>query len=151
MEEIKDYLQNIEEETFLRPATPGTRFLNYIIDVVVYYVFNFLVGLLMMPLIPGISSLLLQNPAGFEFFFLGVALAIYFLYYFLLEGITKGRTVGKLITGTKAVTIDGDPITWKNAVMRTLIRFVPFEPFSTFGSFPWHDTWTYTLVVKEQR
>ncbi len=151
MENQKDYLQNIEEEIFFCPASVGIRFANYLIDLVVYYGLNFIAGILLLPLNQSLVSNQTFSRTGFEFYFLGVAFFIYFLYYFLMEGVSKGKTVGKLITGTTAVDIDGLPITWKNALMRSLIRFVPLEPFSTFGGFPWHDRWAYTTVIKENK
>ena len=150
MEEQKDYLQGIEDD-LLRPAPVGLRFANFIIDFIVYYVCSILASFLLIPITPWLVSLRLTQKAGFEFFFLGVAMFIYALYYFLMEGITKGKTVGKLITGTRAVSLDGLPITWKNAALRTLSRFVPFEPFSMFGGFAWHDSWPYTMVVKNKK
>ncbi len=47
--------------------------------------------------------------------------------YTLLEGAAKGKTLGKLITGTRALKIDGSNLTWKDAFLRSLCRIVPFE------------------------
>jgi uncharacterized RDD family membrane protein YckC len=65
------------------------------------------------------------------------------------RGITKGRSLGKWITGTVAVRLDGNTINWKDAFLRSLSRIVPFEPFSALGYAPWHDKWTETTVVKK--
>jgi uncharacterized RDD family membrane protein YckC len=67
----------------------------------------------------------------------------------LLEFFTKGRTLGKLITGTKAVKTDGTPISPSLAFQRGLARIVPFEPFSALNVVcnPWHDRWTKTMVI----
>jgi len=70
-------------------------------------------------------------------------------YYTVLEGATKGRTLGKFVTGTVAVKQDGSAITWKDAFLRSLCRLVPFEPFSALGRMPWHDKWTKTIVIKK--
>ena len=72
----------------------------------------------------------------------------YIIYYTLCEKLFRGQTIGKLITGTRAIRTDGSDLTLRNAFLRTLSRLVPFEPFSTFGGRPWHDTWTDTMVVK---
>lgn len=70
----------------------------------------------------------------------------YFAYFFLLEG-AIGRTLGKLLMSTKVLRLDGSPIDWNDAVLRSLSRLVPFEPLSyKDGSF-WHDRWTGTRVV----
>jgi uncharacterized RDD family membrane protein YckC len=68
-----------------------------------------------------------------------------------MEGSAKGKTLGKLITGTRALKMDGGNLTWKVAFMRSLCRIVPFEAFSAFGGNPWHDRWTDTIVVKERK
>ena len=70
-------------------------------------------------------------------------------YYFIFESIFQ-RTIGKFITGTRVVDIIGDkPSVWTIAI-RSLIRLIPFEPFSFLGAkvCGWHDRWSYTFVVK---
>lgn len=150
MEDQKDYLLSIEDE-LPRPAPIGLRLANCIIDLIVYYVLSILVSFLLIPITPWMVSFALSHEFGYELFFLALALFIYWLYYFLMEGFSKGKTVGKLITGTKAVSADGQTISWKNAALRSLARLVPFEPFSAFGGFPWHDSWPYTMVIKERK
>lgn len=150
MEEVKNYLQDIEEEIVLTPVSAGIRFVDYIIDVIAYYTLNFIVGVVMVVFGPLVTPAE-PGTSGYEFFFFGIAIALYFLYYFVMEGATKGKTIGKLITGTRAVTIEGRAISWKDAAKRSLIRLVPFEPFSAFGGFPWHDTWTQTITIKNRK
>ena len=79
------------------------------------------------------------------------AIVIIVGYYTVFEATTKGRTLGKFITGTQAVREDGSNITWKDAFIRSLCRLVPFEPFSTFGVLPWHDSWSKTIVIKKSK
>ncbi len=80
-----------------------------------------------------------------------VALGVYFAYYFVLEGLS-GRTIGKFITGTKVVNIEGDPLGFSQLFTRTLMRLLPFEPLSFFGNEPegWHDTFSRSLVIKSR-
>jgi uncharacterized RDD family membrane protein YckC len=52
----------------------------------------------------------------------------------LVEGVGKGRTLGKLITGTKTVNLDETNIGFQTAFLRGLSGAVPFELFSIFGS-----------------
>jgi len=72
-------------------------------------------------------------------------------YYTLFEFFAKGRTLGKMATGTVAVKEDGSRLTFKDALLRTLCRFIPFEVFSAFGYRPWHDSLTKTLVIKKPK
>jgi uncharacterized RDD family membrane protein YckC len=63
-----------------------------------------------------------------------------------------GKTVGKFLTKTKVVNEDGMPPSFKNCILRSLSRMVPFEPFSLLmdGQTAWHDRWPKTYVVQEQ-
>ena len=63
--------------------------------------------------------------------------------------IFKRRTIGKFVTGTKAVNTDGSKMEPKTILLRSLCRIVPFEPFSALGnpSRPWHDKWSKTYVI----
>lgn len=72
-----------------------------------------------------------------------------FLYYWIFEGLF-GRTIGKFLTGTKVVLVDGSRPSFLVIFERTLIRLVPFEIFSFFGTSNsgWHDRWSKTAVVK---
>jgi uncharacterized RDD family membrane protein YckC len=68
-------------------------------------------------------------------------------YYYLMEFYNNGRTIGKYITGTMAVSLSGEMSSiqiWK----RTLSRLVPFDALSFFGENGWHDSWSDTRVVK---
>ena len=72
-----------------------------------------------------------------------------FFYFFLCEVLWQ-RTLAKLITGTKVVTVYGTKPTFDAIGMRTLLHFVPFEPLSFLGKNPggWHDRWSGTVVVR---
>jgi hypothetical protein len=45
------------------------------------------------------------------------------------------------------VTLDGSKPGLRTILLRTLCRFIPFEPFSFFGERGWHDGLSDTLVV----
>ncbi len=71
---------------------------------------------------------------------------------FVIEAAFKGKSLGKLITGTRAVNEDGTNVTVKAAFFRGLSRAVPFNAFSALGNptYPWHDKWTKTYVIDER-
>jgi uncharacterized RDD family membrane protein YckC len=78
-----------------------------------------------------------------------IAMLNHLIYYSICEKAFKGYTLGKLITGTRAIRDDGEELTFKDAFLRSLSRLVPFEALSIwFGSGLWHDTWTKTKVIK---
>lgn len=68
-----------------------------------------------------------------------------------MEGFT-GKTIGKLLTGTKVVDSTGGPASIKTAFLRSLCRYIPFEPFSFLSSDArgWHDSITKTWVIKSR-
>jgi uncharacterized RDD family membrane protein YckC len=147
--------EDILSESFIsyEYATRGQRFLNFLIDyLLMNYGLSFLTGMLMGILLEAVSPQFLERMAipftsEFWIFSLLVGYFNFIVYYTLCEKLFVGRTLGKLITGTMAVKIDGSPLTFKDAFLRSLCRIVPFEALSGFGV-PWHDSWTNTTVIK---
>ena len=138
-------------------ASTGQRFLNYLIDnLLMQFGLGFLTGMAVGVVLALVAPEYLQRVAydesTFDYFFLNYLIAIvnYLLYYTICEKAFKGYTLGKLVTGTRAIRIDGGELTFKDAVLRSLSRLVPFEAFSAFGGHPWHDTWTNTMVIKSR-
>ncbi|MFY7839740.1 MAG: RDD family protein [Lacibacter sp.] len=149
MEEQEHVLSDFTEPQF-KLASVGQRFLNFIIDLIAFYFLAFIAGILAGAIGVAMQSDADQSmPAGFQLLFLFSFLGIYLFYYTLLEG-AKGKTLGKLLTKTKAVQIDGSPLGYQKAFVRSLCRFVPFEFISVFfGGFMWHDRWTYSMTVQD--
>lgn len=149
-------LADIEQDISFERATVGIRFANFLIDTVFYYGIILLVGFALVIILESTggdieNSFLFREDAGSILLQYLVSFVSYLGMFTILEGAAKGKTLGKLITGTRALKIDGGDLTWKDAFMRSLCRFVPFEAFSTFGGNPWHDRWTDTLVVKDRK
>lgn len=74
------------------------------------------------------------------------------LAYYIPQEAAFGFTVGKLITGTRMVDEDGEKSNLIQVILRTLSRFIPFEPFSVlFIEAPrgWHDSLSGTYVVRK--
>ena len=134
-------------------ATTGQRFANHLIDLVVYdlvrlFIINPLVisgNAIMYSTFSNSTVIMLINQLFFFVF--------YTSFIFLQEAIFKGKSIGKFVTGTRAVTMDGSFISTKTALLRSLSRIVPFEPFSALGNppRPWHDRWTHSYVIDEKR
>jgi uncharacterized RDD family membrane protein YckC len=70
-------------------------------------------------------------------------------YYLVMEA-AFGRTIGKLATGTRVVTVEGGAASFGQILGRTLCRLIPFEAFSflTENAVGWHDSIPKTRVVK---
>ena len=149
-------LADIERDILLEPASVGIRFANLLIDTLFYYGVMLLVGVGLGVMYESTgddveTSFLIREDAGAILLQYLLSFITYLGVYAIMEGSAKGKTLGKLITGTRALKIDGGVITWKDAFMRSLCRLVPFEAFSAFGGHPWHDRWTNTIVVKERK
>lgn len=149
--EKEDLLQDLSDLQELRSANMERRFANLVIDQVAAVVCGFLVFIIAAFVFGIFLGLGVSDDA--ESAFISVAMILMFpgamLYYIVAEAMFKGQTLGKLITGTRAVRLDGSPVTWKDALFRTLCRIVPFEVFSGFDTVTWHDKWTGTRVVRK--
>jgi uncharacterized RDD family membrane protein YckC len=139
-----------ESEIILEPASSGKRLLNFVIDIVGYYAFSFLLGILFLLLVRDRYIEFVQGLGQGGLLLYGTL--IYFTYITLFEGLGKGRSLGKICTGTRAVREDGTPIGLGKALLRTLVRYIPFEMISLlFGGRFWHDEWTGTQVIDLKR
>ncbi len=72
-------------------------------------------------------------------------------YYIFFESLT-GRTLGKLVTGTKVVNENGLRASFGQILGRSFSRLIPFEVFSFLGEKGrgWHDSLPRTYVVKNR-
>lgn len=149
----------LDEETGLLNqydyASTGQRFLNWIIDnLLIRFTLNYLtgygVGIVIGLAAPEIIDDL-RKPGFTVYAVLYLLLVLnYLFYYILFEKLFNGYTLGKLITGTRTIRDDGNPLTMKDVLLRTLIRLVPFEVLSGFKIRPWHDEWSKTMVIKSR-
>lgn len=127
-------------------ANKGLRFLNYLIDS--FFVLICLsIILIIVELLFSIFSIYISSENLLFNIFIYVALVII---YFLIEFLTKGRSLGKFITGTKVVMIDGTEPTTKDYFTRNLCRLIPFDAFTFLGENGWHDKISKTTVVRKK-
>lgn len=123
----------------LMDASTGQRFVTWIIDYVCIVVFSGALGVVIGVL--GLQSLL----DGFAANLFGIFAML--LYYIGLEAAT-GRTLGKMVAGTRVVRVDGSKPGVLTVLGRSCARFIPFEPFSAFGGGQmWHDSLSKTRVI----
>jgi uncharacterized RDD family membrane protein YckC len=131
-----------ESSAMLPPASRGQRFATMLLDLVFFYAFAFVLGIALTLL--GFGGLLEQMNE----LLLGI---VFLLFYYVPQEANNGRTLGKLIMKTRAVSADGRSLSFGQALARTLCRLIPFEAFSFLGGdgFPrgWHDTIPKTRVV----
>ena len=154
---IEQHLFTDEELFDYKEASTGQRFLNYLVDaLVMQYGLGMLTGTIVayafMAIDEDLAYSLFGNEASISFILSTYLISIvnYLVYYTFCEKLFKGYTLGKAITGTKAIRTDGQDLTLRDAFLRTLSRCVPFEPFSALGNSPWHDRWTNTMVIRSR-
>jgi uncharacterized RDD family membrane protein YckC len=140
----------IENEILSKTASQSKRFANYIIDLVFYIIFSSIFGAIL-----GIV-LAIISPSSLAIFEQDNKLINYVLdiiagmiYFSVLEA-TTGRTIAKLITKTKVVNEKGEKPNFGTIILRSLCRFIPFEPLSFLGSdnSGWHDKLSKTRVIE---
>ncbi len=154
LENVKNSSEDLlADEFYYERASTGQRFANYIIDLIVFYLFAFAIGIVIAVASPGTFSSFSSDNSGFNLLDRLVSLFLYGLFMSLVEGALKGKSVGKYITKTKAVNLDGSPISFSTAFGRGFSRAVPFCAFSAFGDEcnPWQDRWTNTMVIKDEQ
>ena len=131
-------------------ADKGTRFLNYFIDRIIAQILVVLV----IAIIEEIEFVLALNDRGEEdpfivFTFLSVV-TVYLGYYTLME-FYLGKTIGKLVSKTEVVKLDGSRPSFLNCLGRSLCRIIPFNTISfLFAQRGFHDTISQTYVVKRK-
>lgn len=133
-----------EGEQIVEPVGRGRRFANFLIDYLCHFVLSFIVGAVVVAFWGDRGVAALDSVPDIAF-----GVIVMCAYYIPLETLW-GRTIGKLITGTKVVSEDGHRPSFSAVLKRTLSRFIPFEAFSFFGKDArgWHDTLSKTYVVR---
>ncbi|WP_119080036.1 RDD family protein [Chitinophaga alhagiae] len=136
-------LEEFDQELAIAPVSKGTRFANYLVDNICFQVLYYLVYDLWQPprQTTAWSDRLLTD--------LAVSFTLYFVYYLFFESVLKGRTPGKLVTGTVALKDNGGALTFNDVLKRSLYRLIPIEPLSIFWGEVWHDSFTNTIVTRK--
>lgn len=122
-----------------------TRFLNFLIDSIVFAIFAIIIVSILVRYLPAFKVYSQLNNRI-------IAFVLYFLYYFLFE-IAFSSTPGKFITKTKVA----DNLTFSRPsilkiFIRTLCRFIPFEALTIFfdeNNLTWHDKISKTTVINK--
>ena len=127
-------------------ANKGLRFLNYLIDLVAVIFILAIVLIILSFTSEALGLTISEESILFDLFIYVLVVII----YFLIEFVTKGRSLGKLITGTKVVMIDGTEPTTKDYFVRNLCRIIPFDALTFLGENGWHDKISKTTVVRKR-
>lgn len=153
MENTEQHLLS-EPEVELVPASLLKRLANYLVDIVIFSFFVSFLIIFAKPVYPLADKLMAKQPIGFMDQLL--VSFVYGLYMSVSEALLKGKSIGKFLTGTRAVDEAGYPVNSQTAFIRGLVRIIPFEQISAItlnfsAPFPWHDRWSRSLVVDEAK
>jgi len=145
----QDLLSDFQVQLY--QANGNLRFVNWLLDRCLFWIFakgfNYLWGNFLITAMYNEEYWVRYTMNLFFSFFL------YGIFMGTIEALFRGKTLGKLVTGTRAVNWDGSPLSPGKAFLRGLCRMVPFEPLSALDKppFPWHDRWTKTCVIEEKK
>ncbi len=112
----------------LRAANFMPRLGAALIDAIVYVV-GWVTGMI---LVGRYTEVLAVDAAAGQALIILAMVTLMFLIPLVVEGLTKGRSLGKLIFGLRVVRDDGGTIRWRHALTRTLTGV--FELWMTAGS-----------------
>jgi uncharacterized RDD family membrane protein YckC len=140
-------------DDFYERSSAGKRLANYLIDLVLFYVLLFMLGFILALVSPTFVGIVTNQRSDFGLLDRFITLLLYAVYMSVIEALFHGKSLGKLITKTKAVNQDGSQISTAKAFERGFSRAVPFCVFSALGnpSNPWQDRWTNTMVINEKK
>jgi len=148
---MDDNNYNKELASLLKDLTPAVwwkRLLTFVIDRLVLYGIFFLWGFIAAS--TGFGLELLFEIADNRLLDFLVTALVYIVYCGLLENAT-GKTIGKMLVGTRVVTEKGTKPNLGTIVKRSLSRLIPLDVFSFISNNPigWHDSISDTVVVDE--
>lgn len=149
---LDDFKTNDESETQYSIAGRGKRLANYFIDLIGYMLFSGVIGVLIALVLSPESQFFEESETAVQKikeYLLGIIIIT--VYYSVQEYFFKGKTLGKLITKTRAVTMNNGKLTFADALKRSLCRLIPFEAFTFFDDNPrgWHDSIPNTKVIDD--
>ncbi|MFV0536144.1 MAG: RDD family protein, partial [Dysgonomonas sp.] len=142
-QEVETMAQNIAEtvkrniEMGSNTVSSGIRFLNFLIDSLVFafiiLVFAYVLN------VPLDSHILIRS---------FIVIVTYILYYLILE-MKFQKTLGKMLTKTKVVTINEEVPSSTDIIIRSVVRIFPFDNFTfLLMRNGLHDRLSNTKVVK---
>ncbi len=112
----------------LYQASGGKRFANYIVDRLIFYVlWRLVIAAWFVQILFALNFPIENRVVLYLVAYLGACIFLGLLIAGF-EAATGGKTIGKYITATRAVTEEGVPIGPTKALLRFLVRLVPFEP-----------------------
>jgi uncharacterized RDD family membrane protein YckC len=144
---------NRNKKSFPSTTLKNRRFLNYILDSIIFLgIFlgiMFILGVWLAIILGQEDAVNILNSFNNPIVDTCITLLAYFAYYLFFESVFL-KTPAKFITHTKTININiKDAPTFKQILIRSLCRFIPFDAFSFLGKeiIGWHDSISGTTVI----
>ena len=119
------------------------RLINFVIDTVVWLSLYLLIAYVLDNYVVRFNSYVVNY-----IYSISLGLILYLAYYALLEFYFH-RTLGKFLTRTKVVNIDGSELTFSTIFKRTIARLIPIDIFYyLFSKRGLHDRLSKTLIIR---
>ena len=113
----------------LPAASLGARIVSGLIDVVVTMI------LLVAAIFVFVVAALQADDALLWAAFIATMIVVFIVYPSTVETLTRGKSLGKLVMGLRAVRDDAGPITFQHAFVRALVGFVEIYMFTGVPAF----------------
>lgn len=135
----KQKLERVENNS----VSSFVRFVNFLIDFIVIFIFYGMI-------IPNLETLLnLTSKTELIIYRIGTLILFVAFYYIPFEHKYQ-KTLGKFITKTKVVNLEGEKAELGDIISRTFCRLIPFDRFSfLFTKNGFHDAISKTIVIKD--
>ncbi|WGD34484.1 RDD family protein [Olleya sp. YS] len=134
---------NINQESDYIISKKWKRVVHLIIDLTIYFFISFM---FFNKLIQLISTKLHFHESLGRYFGIALMLVFTLAYYTFFEYLFK-ITPAKIITHSKVISKTNENLNIKSFLKRSLIRLIPFNPFSYLFIEGWHDGLSNTTVV----
>ena len=106
----------------------GRRLLAIIIDGLILLIVNSIIGVVF----HSDGAITVAGDAATRLAHMGpgeaLQIIIPFVYYIIMEAM-QGATVGKMALGIRVVKLDGSPISWRESIVRNLLRILDHIPY----------------------
>ena len=136
--------KNKLEKSTIKSVHSGIRFLNFVIDLFIWFILAFISVILLDHYLPTADHFTINLLAY------SVMIGLFLGYYFILEYFFQ-KTLGKLITRTKVVDLEGEEPEAGAVFLRSLFRLIPFDwAFYFFRRNGLHDLLSNTKVVRDR-
>ncbi|ABG58864.1 RDD family protein [Cytophaga hutchinsonii] len=136
---IREVARTYKQKLNVKTIKPGLRFVHFIVDGIALQL------ILSVPKIFFFSNPQLLALISLLLIILYPVMYIFFEYKFQ-------QTPGKMVTNYVVINEYAEKPSLRICILRTVIRFIPFEAFSCLSSPSrgWHDRWTKTYVVEKK-